>query len=490
MLIIPVPEKFTRRNFPWVTIALILINCIVYFGFQSGDTTQYNKAQGHYFTTRLAEIELTAYSAYRQGADLEDFEPLDTRNMSDGQVGRLFMAMNRDSKFQQLLMDESVITPSDPVYPQWRELRNEYEAILAGVSVVSYGFIPNQARPVTALTYMFMHGSLGHLLGNMVFLFLAGVILEMGCGRTLSAAAYLITGLGAVMLYALIYSNSILPLVGASGAISGLMGALTALYGRKKIKMFIYLGFYFHYRRIPAILLLPPWIGLELYRLMADQGSNVAYVAHLGGLLTGALLGFGMSRLLKNRDIDTLQPEMEDTITPLIDRALERIRELDLPAGEKLLKQALVQNPDHTGAMTHLFNLRKSDPKSPGFHKIAGRLLMRLSRDTADYAGARRIYEEYLEAAGRPRLSPALYLQISVVLCGLGQPEKAERIIALFLKQKPDYPGIPGALLSLADQYRLRENTPKYKTCLKLLKSRYPASAEGQMAADQKAKMA
>ena len=490
MLIIPVPEKFTRRNFPWITIALILINCVVFFGFQIGDTAKYRKAQGHYFTTKLAEIELTAFSAYQQGVDLEGFETVDARNMSDSQLGHLFMKMHRDEYFQQMLKNDSIITPAHSVYPLWRELRDEYDQILSGVTAVSYGFIPSEARPITLLTHMFMHGGLGHLLSNMIFLFLAGVILEMGCGRSLNAVAYLVTGLGSVGLFWLLNQNSFSPLVGASGAISGLMGALTAFYGRKKIKMFLYLGFYFQYRRVPAIWLLPPWVGLELYRLIFNQGSNVAYSAHLGGLLSGALLGFVMSKLLNNEKIETLQPEMEDTITPLIDRALDRIRELDLPTGEKLLKQALNQNPDHIGAMTHLFNLRKNDPKSPGFHEIAGRLLVRLSKDAASHGKAQKIYEEYLEVAKQPRLSPQLYLQISVMLSGLGQPEKAERIIALFLKQKPNYPGIPTALLSLANEYRQKQNTRKYQTCLKLLKTRYPASSEGQIAADQVAKTA
>ena len=490
MLIIPVPEKLSRRNLPWITIALILINCVVYFAFQSGDPARYQKAQSHYFTTKLAKIELTAYRAYRQGVDLEGFEPLDTGNMADEQLGRLYRNMYQDDDFQNMLMGEVIITPSHTVYPQWRELRDEYDRLLSEVTVVSHGFIPAEARPVTILSHMFMHGSLGHLLGNMMFLFLAGVILEMGCGRILNATSYLVTGLGAVALFWFVYSDSLTPLVGASGAIAGLMGALTALYGRKKIKMFVYLGFYFHYMRVPAIWLLPPWVGLELYRLFFDTGSNVAYVAHIGGLATGAVIGFIMSRLLKNQDIETLQPDMEDTITPLIDRALERIRELDLSEGEKLLEQALKQNPANVDAMTHLFNLRKNDPKSPEFHETAARLLMHLSRETANHARAQKVYEEYLAVAGRPRLSPQLYLQISVILSGLGQPEKAERIIALFLKQKPNYPGIPAALLSLAKEYRQKQNNGKYRTCLKLLQTRYPASTEGRLAADQTAKIA
>ena len=488
MLIIPVPEKLSRRNLPWITILLILVNCFVYFSFQWSDTARYSDAQRHYFTTKLAEIEMTAFSAYRRGIDPAEVEPVDPRAESDKRLSALFAEMRKDDRFQQLLRDEAIITPENRQYALWRSLRNEYDRLMDKVTVVSYGFTPGQARPVTALTYMFMHGSLGHLLGNMLFLFLAGVILEMGCVRSMSLAAYLLTGLGSVVLYWLVYSDSLTPLVGASGAIAGLLGAMTALYGRKKIKMFMYLGVYFHYHRVPAIWLLPPWAGLELYRLCFSQGDNVAYVAHLGGLATGALLGFVMRSLRKAGEIGSLQPDDKDTVTPLIDRALEHIRELNVEAGEKLLQEALRRDPHHAAAMTHLFNLRKNDPGDPGFHRITGRLLMRLSRNAVDYDQAREIYEEYLAVAGKPRLSPESYLQISMILSGLGHPEKAERIIALFLKQKPDYPGLPAALLTLAQEYRQKRNKTKYQTCLKLLQTRYPASAEGRLAADRAVK--
>lgn len=485
MLIIPVPEKFTRRNLPLVTVALILINCFVFFAFQWNDDARYADAQAYYFATDLAEIELTAYRAYSRGADAEGFPPIGIAEMPAQEVGPLYAKMLDDDEFQRMLHDGAIITPAHSRYPQWRQLRDGYNELLAEVTAISLGFVPAEARPATFLTYMFMHGSSGHLIGNMLFLFLAGVILEMGCGRLLSGASYLVTGLGAVGLYWLIHRYSLTPLVGASGAIAGLMGALTALYGRKKIKMFVYLGFYFHYRRVPAIWLLPPWVGLELYRLLFNGGGNVAYVAHLGGLVTGAAIGFVMSRLLKEREMETFTPEAADAVAPLIDQAMERIRLLELDAGAELLEQALAQQPDHVVALTHLFNLRKNDPATDGFHEIASRLLTRLTRDAVHYEQAQAVYEEYLSAARPPRLAPELYLQMSVILAGLGQPDKAERIITLFLKQKPNYPGIPSALLALAKEYRQERNRRKYQTCLRLLQTRYPASAEGQTAAEQ-----
>jgi len=77
---------------------------------------------------------------------------------------------------------------------------------------------------------MFLHGGFGHLLGNMIFLWLVGCMLEMGCGRGFYSAAYIVTGLCSVILFWSVYPKSTMPLIGASG----LMGAFTVLYGRKR----------------------------------------------------------------------------------------------------------------------------------------------------------------------------------------------------------------------------------------------------------------
>ena len=99
---------------------------------------------------------------------------------------------------------------------------------------------------------------------------------EMGCGRLMFAATYLVTGFCASGLFWAIYPNSVIPLVGASGSIAGLMGAFAVLYGRKQVKIFYSLGFYFNYRTVPAIILLPFWVGQEFYQLFFGGMSNVA----------------------------------------------------------------------------------------------------------------------------------------------------------------------------------------------------------------------
>ena len=147
---------------------------------------------------------------------------------------------------------------------------------------------------------MFLHGGWDHLLGNMIFLWLAGCLLEQGCGALVLALVYLGGGLCAAGLFlGTLPGQTISTLVGASGSIAGIMGAITTLYGMQRIKIFLMLGFYFNYLRVPAMLLLPLWIGYELFNnLQYGETNNVAYMAHVGGLLGGAAIGFVLRHFL------------------------------------------------------------------------------------------------------------------------------------------------------------------------------------------------
>ena len=87
----------------------------------------------------------------------------------------------------------------------------------------SHGFVPEQHSVLSMFTYMFMHGGVGHLVGNMVFLVLVGFALEAALGSLVYLTLYLIGGLGSVLLFWAVYPHSGLPLVGASGAIAALM---------------------------------------------------------------------------------------------------------------------------------------------------------------------------------------------------------------------------------------------------------------------------
>jgi len=145
----------------------------------------------------------------------------------------------------------------------------------------------------TPLTSMFLHGGWLHLIGNMWFLWLFGNNVEdsMGHGRYL--VFYLLCGLAAAAAQTLVNPSSVVPMVGASGAISGVMGAYIVLYPRVRIHMLIFLGFFITRAVVPAYLMLGYWLLLQLLGglpSLGNEAGGVAFWAHAGGFLAGAVL--------------------------------------------------------------------------------------------------------------------------------------------------------------------------------------------------------
>jgi membrane associated rhomboid family serine protease len=482
MLIIPLTGKISWRNPPIVTIVIILINCLVWFVLQAGDTDKQLKASEFYFTSSLVNIEISHYIAYRDGRLQEPVEVMTDDQFDEETLVRNYLAMQRDEIFQQKLKSDEIITPSDQIYAEWKDLRTEYEAQRSQLISLRYGFVPERKSLLTSVTHMFMHGSTGHLIGNMVFLWIFGCLLEMGLGRLKYSFLYLISGLFAVWAFWLVYMNSTIPLVGASGAIAGLSGAFAVLFGKKKIKIFYTLGFYFNYLKIPAYILLPIWLGKESYQLFFGGVGNVAYMAHIGGIIGGALIGYICLKFSLGFDDDVILETPADEISPQIEKALQHIAELDLEAGRQILEKVLAGDPENIDALTHLFNVYKLDPADEKFHRVTKKLIFELTRSYNTYAKAHQIYNEYIRLTDHPRLSPQIYIQLSMMFAATDHLENAVSILTMLLKKVPDFPGVPTALLKLAGAYSQKGMAMKGNRCLKLICSKYPESTEAQLA--------
>jgi membrane associated rhomboid family serine protease len=148
----------------------------------------------------------------------------------------------------------------------------------------------------TPLTSMFLHGGWFHLIGNMWFLWLFGNNVEdsMGHGRYLGF--YLLSGLAAAAAQTLVNPSSAIPMVGASGAISGVMGAYIVLYPRVRVHMLVVLGFFITRLAVPAYLMLGYWFLLQILGglpSLGDEQGGVAFWAHAGGFIAGAILILG-----------------------------------------------------------------------------------------------------------------------------------------------------------------------------------------------------
>jgi membrane associated rhomboid family serine protease len=482
MLIIPLTGKISKQNPPFITIAIILINCFVFFALQANDDEYYSEATKFYFESGLGKIEISRYRAHLK-VNLGGKDTILTQGeLNEETLMRLWMRMQQDDMFMKRLLNEEIITSSDQEYIQWKGLRKEYEGILFKTVAQRYGFKPAAKSIISPFTYMFLHGSFMHLLGNMIFLWLVGCVLELGCGRVFYISLYLLTGILAAWSFGLIYTDSIVPLVGASGAISGLMGAYTILYGKKKIKVFYSIGFYFNYAKLSAVVLLPVWIANEVFQLFFGSVSQVAYMAHIGGLMSGAILGYLNLKFLGRVSDEVFAEDPKEKIAHLLEEAMEHISRLDMEGARPLLEKILKIEPHNRSTLTHLFNIDKLKPKDEGFHETAARLFHHLINDDQAYETLHKMYQEYRSTAKTIRLSPELLIQIASTFSLHSYMEESENIIALLLKRQPEFQKLPTSLLKLAQAYLKKGMNDRGRKCLLIIRKRYPESSESQIA--------
>lgn len=166
--------------------------------------------------------------------------------------------------------------------------------------------IPQRPGPVpihlTLLSSMFMHGGFGHLFGNLLYLWIFGDNVEHRFGHGVFLAFYLVSGLAASAAQIALDPGSIIPSLGASGAISGVLGAYLVLFPKNRV----HAVFFFRVVAVPAFLALGLWIAMQFvsgYGAIAatEQTGGVAYGAHVGGFMAGVLMALVLRKTIKER---------------------------------------------------------------------------------------------------------------------------------------------------------------------------------------------
>lgn len=170
--------------------------------------------------------------------------------------------------------------------------------------VYQFALIPadvtNMASPsaiVNIFTSMFMHAGLAHIGGNMLYLWIFGDNVEDRLGSSKYLVFYIIGGVVASMTHIYTNPDSIIPTVGASGAIAAVLGAYLVLYPSQKVLTLIPLGFWMRMTLLPASVVLGLWFVLQLFQGVASMGmpddvGGVAFWAHIGGFVSGVILGW------------------------------------------------------------------------------------------------------------------------------------------------------------------------------------------------------
>ncbi len=150
-----------------------------------------------------------------------------------------------------------------------------------------YGFKPAEFAIITVFTSMFLHGGFDHLFGNMWFLFIFGDNVEDKFGKMKYILFYLLAGVAATLTHFATNMGSVIPAIGASGAISGVLGAYIAMFPKVRV----HVASYFYHGTVPAYVMIGFWFVLQLIfgavSFLGPQGSGIAFWAHIGGFVFG-----------------------------------------------------------------------------------------------------------------------------------------------------------------------------------------------------------
>ncbi len=159
--------------------------------------------------------------------------------------------------------------------------------IVSGEILYGRGLFP---PALTLVSSMFLHGGFLHLIGNMLYLWIFGNNIEDTLGHFRFLIFYVLAGLGAALLQVLSDPQSTTPMIGASGAVAGVLGAYLLLFPRARILTLMFIFVFIRLIRIPALIVLGFWFAIQLLGITSGQESGVAFFAHIGGFVAGLAL--------------------------------------------------------------------------------------------------------------------------------------------------------------------------------------------------------
>lgn len=307
MILLPVTHnRIGTRRYPIITLYIIAINILVFL------ITVYTDKHTNRKIIKSARNIISYYEAYPCLNLPEDAVRILVRITFTRK--KLFLIHSNKTGCENYSLDYKSENEDWTYSPQkhLNGLVSELKSNYRNISYIKYGYIPSEGGLIKLITSMFMHGGFSHIFFNMWFFLLCGHSIEDLWGRSFYIAFYLIGGIAATHLHVIMFPDSNIPLIGASGAISALMGAfMIRLYNAKiRFYYFIFFGRFLNgFFNAKASIMLPLWLIEQIWGAVKDTGGSggVAFWAHIGGFLFGA----GTAVVLK---LSGMEKNIEDSV--------------------------------------------------------------------------------------------------------------------------------------------------------------------------------
>lgn len=474
-MFLPLDRKPDWRNPPLITLIILVINVLFWYIWQTNDEKYSVEASEYYVYSGLYKTELRKYEEYLNSKD--KLTEMDIDRFSRA-AQKLTHEMQKDGEFQNKLDADKIIKPEDAGYDDWHSKRTKYLYLRERVVANKYGLTPSHPTLLTYFTNMFLHGSNGHLWGNMVVFVLMGYVVELILGRSLYLLGYIFSGLTAGWLYVLLFPNSAIPGIGASGAIAGVMGMYVVIFGLRKVNFFYFLFVYFDYVRAPAILMLPFFIAYQAI-IQFVFVTNVNVAAHVGGIFGGALFAGVLKFIPGAINIAYVdEKRKEDTFNADYQQAQKLLASMKIDEAREKFEALLKQRPNDITIKQQLYTISKYNPASEPYHYYAAQLL---NLPGSDRATVKIIHDTFVEYAAKakpkPRWTPELMISMATRFAASGYMEEAEKLVNFMIKAKADFSRNPEGLAALAKYFNGKDKL-KMDHYRNLLLNLYPNSNE------------
>ena len=417
--IIPVGSEEGVRRLPYVTIGLIVVNAVIWIITSMVLSGQ--MAELEQLHERMMDIEI--HYAHR-------FLETDPGLLQEADY----------DKVRERIHAGDIIPVGSEDYQQWNNLYQHFKEKSRHLVFESFGFKPSEFNFLKLFSSVFLHGNFFHLLFNMLFLWLVGCNIEDDWSWKVFLGLYLVAGLVAGIFHAMAFSKSTVPLIGASGAIAGVMGAFMIRHYKTKIRFAYFLWFflrpYVGVFSIYAGVALPIWFVQQIIGASWSMESGTAYWAHIGGFVFGAILGasfkfFGIEEKY-------IEPMVDDSFEKLklSSRMKEANRLLDLGetrAAISVLLQVINEEPHNHDApliLARLFFEQGNHDDALTMYNKAIEMVLR----TGNHDMITAVYEEVEEKNWIKGFSERNIYTLASYFEGAGRYEDAVKLFGIYIQ--------------------------------------------------------
>ncbi len=480
MLLIPFDRPPDWRRPPAATALFALLCLAVFVLLQSDDHVAEAEAMEQYQERGLKERELAAYQGVLEERGAPD-HPLRGADADQVPPDAVFWTLLGDAPFMERLTSGALELGRDT---DWQRDRAAVEATLEGSTLWAWSLRPAAFEPATLVSHIFLHADPMHLIGNLFFLVAVGFLVEGAIRARLMAPAFLAAGILAGAADLVITPDRHIPGVGASGAIAGLMGLYSVVFWTQRVQFFYFIGVYASVTRAPALVLLPLWLGYELFAwFQAGEGNTINYAAHAVGLTVGGTVGAGLQSLWPGA-IDRgwvgekARQEADSDRREQIDACM---RALDYGRARTLLREALEAHPHDRTLLRQLQLCLRPTPESRAYHDHTRAILGLAATDSETDALVLEVWRDYRQRAQpAPWLGDALMADLARRLIRMGHPAEAEPLVRR-LEQRGTQD--PAALaLALARAYQRLGDQRRARSWLETIRDRYAETPEAHRA--------